>query len=195
MDDIEIIIAITGLILNLIIICISVRALSIWKTEIKGRDKYKLSKSLLEYLQDISFLIYDKDSIHKIYLNDILDDRKMFFKEHLKYVGDKKIYFGESVFYLFDHLKLRSDIFITQELRKSLEKINPNMFKFVNIDKEKSTYIEIIGIDTKKLSKVTFVDDKYKDGIYTSAIYDNLTIKDYFSLWEKVIKELLKDVR
>ena len=104
---------IIGVILQAIVAVIAWKALSVWKSEIRGRDKYKLSKDLLEYIKKIRFLVHtDKGSLHQIYLNDILVNKKEFYKKQLSLIAKEKVYFDENYMNLFDHINIRSNIFL-----------------------------------------------------------------------------------
>lgn len=60
MNSAEVILKIIELILQVALVFIAWKALSVWKKETRGRDKYQQSKDLLEYIKKLRFLIYTK---------------------------------------------------------------------------------------------------------------------------------------
>ena len=182
----EIVLRIIEILLQLILIVIAWRALLIWKLEIRGRDRYKLHKDLLEYIKKLRFLVHGKgNTFHQIYLNDILFDRKKFYEEQLAFISEEKVYFDRSFFYLFDHINTRSDIFLPKQIRIALEKLYPDSATFIDNDKNKYTYIQLDYVGCEKNKNI-------KDGIYFPHLNGDITIKKYFEQWEKLIKELQK---
>lgn len=138
------------IVLQMILAFFAWKALSIWKSEIRGRDKYQQSKDLLEYIKKLRFLIHgNKGSWHQIYLNDIITDKEKFYKDQLFFIAKEKAYFTSSYFTLFNHINSRSDIFLEKEIRLILESLTPVSMMPPETDKAKSTYIELINEGAK----------------------------------------------
>ncbi|MBI2448165.1 hypothetical protein HYV44_01210 [Candidatus Microgenomates bacterium] len=186
----ENIIRIIGILLQIAVIIIAWKALSVWKTEIRGRDKYSFSKSLLEYIKNIRFLIYTNNgSIYQIFLNDILVDKRRFYEKDLVSIAKEKVYFDINYFLLFDHIDIRSDILLPKEIRLALEGLWPSSAKLVDKDKSKYTYLHL-DVDSDSYDRIKNLDD----GVNEVDSNKNTTIEEYFRKWEVLIMELQKSI-
>lgn len=178
------------ILLQLILVIFAGLALSAWKKEIRGKEKYKLAKDLLEYLKDIRFIIHSKEgAFYQIYLNDILADKKRFYKDQIIFIGGEKLYFDESIFGLFHHLNIRSDVFLPRRLNSILQELYPSSGKRISSNLNEYTYIRLDGIEVSKA--VNFGENNDK-GIYLISSKKDLTIEEYFKKWQKLIMELNK---
>jgi hypothetical protein len=179
----------------LIVVVIAWKALSVWKSEIRGRDKYKLAKELLEYIKELRFLVYFQNksgkSWHQIYLNDILVDQKKFYNDQLFLVGKEKIYFDQSILGLFKNVNTRSNIFLPKQIRSSLEELSPHHLIRVSLNESQHTYMRLGGIKTSAVKSIENGGNS-KDVFYDMYEGKNLTIEDYFKKWENLILELKK---
>ena len=173
--------------LQLIMVAIAWKALSVWKSEIRGRDRYQSSKDLLEYIKKLRFLVHAKGSFHQIYLNDILVKGKKFYKRQLSLIAKERVYFDRSFFGLFGHLNVRSDFFLPKQVRLALEELYPSSADFVSSDKSKYTYIQLSGVDLKKVKDIG-------DGIFIFHPHEETTVGEYFRKWETLITELQKGI-
>lgn len=179
------------LLLQLALVILAIKALSVWKSEIRGRDKYKTSKELLEYIKNIRFIIHSKEgSMYFIYLNDILYDRKRFYEDQIFFIAKEKIFFDKTYWYLFEHLNVRSDIFLPKETRIILETLYPSGSTILDKDKSKYSFIQI-QCDNSSREK-DFKDAE--DAIYEFNVNKDITVEEFFNKWEKLIKELQKDI-
>lgn len=184
----ENILRIIEIILQIIVVLIAWKALSVWKSEMRGQDKYKLARDLLEYIKNLRFVVYGKNgSLHQIYLNDILLKTKGFYSNHLRLTANEKTYFDSSIFHLFEHIDVRSDIFIPKQIRSNLEELSFITAELIDRDKSKHTYIHLDSIKFKK-------NDNLNDGIYVLSQFRNIKIGEYFKKWEKLAIELRKIV-
>jgi hypothetical protein len=173
-------------------------ALSAWKKEIRGKDKYRLAKEILSYTRQLRFIIHSKSgSLYQIYINDILTDRKKFYKDQLIMIGNEKAYFDQSIWGLFGHINTRADILLPKEIRQLLEEICPNTSKIVG-SKNEYTYVQLFGVKAAKIGKVREQDggekDNHENTVHQINKQENLTIKEYFQRWEKLIVKLDKFV-
>lgn len=190
--DYNVILRIIEVGLQVFLVIFAGAALFTWKQEIRGRDQYKLAKSLLVYIKEIRFLIHSKNgSLYQIYLNDILEDRKKFYKEQLHGVGQEVTYFDQSVWGLFSGTNIRSDIFLPQKIRRILNDIAPSSSKRIGTDKSKYTYLQLFGIETPAIMNLKD-EDISSSGIQTINGNEGMTIEEYFKKWEKLIIELRK---
>lgn len=140
----EIIFKIIELSLQLIMIIIAWKALFVWKSEIRGRDRHKLAKELLEYIEKLRFLVYSENgSLHQIYLNDILVNRKKFYNNQITSISKEKIYFDYSIFGLFSHLDIRSDMFLTSTIRSLMNELCPYFGERISSNKNQYSYIHL----------------------------------------------------
>ena len=173
--------------LQIMLVIFAGMALFVWKREIRGKDKYKLAKDLLTYIKEIRFLIYEKSgSFHQIYLNDILVNKGKFYKEQLTSVGKEKIYFDQSIWRLFNHICIRSDLSLPKRVRLILNDLCPISGKIIDIDKNKHTYVKLGGFGASENKEVC------SSGIYLMNNKEDLTIEMYFKKWEKLLIELQK---
>jgi len=185
----DLIFKIIEIILQLVLLIFAGMALHAWKREIRGRDKYKLAKNLLSYIKEIRFLIYSKSgSMHQIFLNDILVNRKYFYSNQLCLIEKEKVYFDESIWELLSHINVRADIFLPKKIRLLLETLYPSSGKKIGSDKNQYTYIQLKYIETNTEDKRT-VSEK---GVWQIFSTEELTIKEYFQKWERLIIELQK---
>lgn len=179
------------LLLQLALVILAIKALSVWKSEIRGRDKYKTSKELLEYIKNIRFIIHLKGgSILFIYLNDIFQDRKRFYEDQIILVAKEKIFFDKSYWCLFDHLNVRSDIFLPKETRIILESLYPSSSKIIDKDKSKYSFIQIQSDNSSRKEDLKDAED----AIYEFNVNKDITVEEFFKKWEKLIKELQKNI-
>lgn len=187
----EIVLRVTEVILQLILVVIAWKALSVWKTEIRGRDKYQLARNLLESIKGVRFLVHARGSFHQIYLNDILTNRNEFYKEQLSLIAKEKAYFDHSYWKIFKHLNVntRSDVFLPREIRNGLDELLPGFLKKVSENKAGYTYIQI---DAPLNEKYEDVNDK--DALYSFGEHPSLTIEEYFLKWEELLKKLQKSI-
>jgi len=123
--------------------------------------------------------------MHQIYLNDILNDRNAFYKEQLFSIRDEKVLFDENVWNLLHHLNVRSDFFISKDIRDILMDIYPASGKILTEDKGNVTYVQIDGFANKS-------DQDFTKGIYEIHTKKPLTIGEYFEKWESLILKLQK---
>ena len=184
---------IIDIILQLTLVILAGMALSVWKKEIRGKDKYKFSKDLLTYIRELRFLVHSKNgSLHQIYINDILVDRQNFYADQLSMIGNVKVHFDQSVWGLFSHINTRSDILLPKQVRLLLEKLCPRSGKRIG-SKSQYTYIQVGGVQIPPMTSLDDGED-LADAIYIMHETENLTIKEYFEQWEKLIAELHKSI-
>src|SRR3989344_7712344 len=93
METYEFIFRVIETALQLVLVIFAGLALSVWKREVRGKDKYKLARELLTYIKELRFLIHSKNgSFHQIYLNDILVNRENFYNDQLILIGKDEPY-------------------------------------------------------------------------------------------------------
>lgn len=190
----EITLRIIEIILQLVVVIIAWKALSVWKSEIRGRDKYKLAKELLEYIKELRFLVHSKnESFHQIYLNDILVDKENFYNDQLFLIGKEKVYFDHSIWGLFSHVNTRSDVFLTNPIRLLIEELCPRSGKKISSDKGQYTFIHLGGVEIPKMRDIGNEKDSIND-IYQMHSTEQLTIEEYFKKWERLVLELRKSI-
>jgi len=192
----EIVLKVIEIILQFAVIFIAWKALSVWKSEIRGKDNYELGKELLKYVEEIGFLVSSNNgSWHQIFLNDILIEKENFYNKQISLIKNEKILFDDSIWSLFSHINSRNNIFLPQNIRILLDELTPKLGKKIGEHKNQFTYIKIIGV---KDTLVCF-DEKdrliTKDYVYQMNSIENLTIEEYFRKWEKLVKELQKIVQ
>ena len=188
------ILKITDLIFQLILIIIAGLALSTWKKELRGKDRYKFAKDLLNYIREIRFLIHTKSgSWHQIYINDIFADRENFYKDQLIMIKDEKVVFDQSVWGLFNHINTRSDILLPKRVRLLLEDLCPRSGKHVGL-KDQFTYIQLGGVEVPKMTNLDDDEETHLDAVYQMHGTENWTLEEYFKRWESLIVELQKSV-
>ena len=189
--NLEITIRIVEALLQLILVIFAGLALVTWKKELSGKDKYNMAKDLLGYVRNIRFLVHSKNSsYHQIYLNDIFVDKENFYNDQLALISQEKVLFDRSIWGLFKHINIRSDLLLPKQISKTLEELSPSSGKRIGSDKNAYTFIQLGGIESP-----TFVNDEEKDfsdEIYQIHSTENLTIGQYFEKWEKLVNELKK---
>ncbi|MEK7561113.1 MAG: hypothetical protein AAB539_04135 [Patescibacteria group bacterium] len=179
-------------ILQLILVIFAGLALSVWKKEIRGRDRYKQAKDLLIYIQQLRFLVCSKNgSHHQIYLNDIFVDRENFYRDQLLMIKDEMVYFDRSIWDLFNDINLRSNIFLSGKVRLLMEKLCPIVCKHV-ASKNQYTYLHLDVDGTDGVPQM--INRDIPDVAYQMQGTEKLTIKKYFDLWEALIAELRQSV-
>jgi hypothetical protein len=191
MGEKEIIFKIVEIGLQVVMAIFAGMALSIWKKELRGRDKYNQIKSLLEYIGEIRFTVFSKSgSIYFIYLNDILTDKK-FYEDDISPIAREKVFFDRSVMGLFHQVNTRSDFFLTKEIRTMIGELSPMHAKVVNADKNKTTYIHMSGV---KIPEIISLDKSSEKESYVYSMHgtEKLTIEAYFRKWERLIRKLQK---
>ncbi|MBU3918645.1 hypothetical protein KKC63_01935 [Patescibacteria group bacterium] len=194
MEKYEPIFRVIEITLQLALVIFAGLALSLWKRKIRGKDKYRLAKNLLEYIKELRFLIHSKNgSFYQIYLNDILVDKEKFYKDQLSLIGKEKIYFDQSIWGLFNHLNIRSDIFLPKQIRLLLEELYPISGKRISANKNQHTYLQLGSIETPSIKSIESGEDSM-DGIYHMDNKKHLTIEEYFRKWERLTVELQKIV-
>ncbi len=188
--NIEITLRIIELSLHMILVIFAASALVAWKKELSGKDKYKLAKDLLGYVMNIRFLVHSKNgSFHQIYLNDIFVDKENFYNDQLTLISQEKVLFDRSIFGLFKHIEIRSDLLLPQQIRKILEELSPISGKRIDSNKSAHTYIQLGGIE----SSSPFVGEEksdFSDEIYQMHSTQDCSIRQYFEKWENLVNEL-----
>ena len=191
MNKYEIFFKIIDILLQIVLIVFAWLALSAWKKELRGRDRYKLGKELLEYIKGLRFLVHQSSgSVHQIYLNDILIDKDKFYKDQLSLIKKDKVFFDQSVFGLFSHINVRGDIFLPKHIKLILEELYPGSGKQVSMNKKENTYIQLFGVKQTEIANVGDGDSSM-EGVYLIN-NTHITIEEYFKKWEKFIVELQK---
>lgn len=170
--------------IQLSLLFIAWKALWVWRSEIRGRDKYNQVKSLLVYIQDINFIVTAPSSIHQICINDILVNRSEFYNIQLNLITDNKIYLDRSVFGLFNHINTRADVFLPTRLRELLDVVRPGFLRKSQQHKNNCTYISFQGVDLSNVKEIE------SDQLFEWK--ENLNIKTYFERWEQLVTELQK---
>lgn len=191
MSTYELIFKIIELLLQIALVIFAWIALSAWKKELRGRDRYKLGKELLEYVKGIRFLVHQNSgSVYQIYINDILIDKDKFYKDQLSLIKKEKVFFDQSVFGLFSHVNVRGDIFLPKNIKSILEELYPISGERVFFNKKEKTYIQLFGVKQVDIDNIDGNNDSM-DGIY---LVNNIhsTIEEYFKKWEKLVVELQK---
>lgn len=187
----DIFIQTTGLILQLILVIFAWLALSAWKKEVRGKDKYQFAKDLISYVKDIAFQIYTNNgSWHQIFLNDILVNRKKFYTEQIFRIKEEKVYFDETILGLFHHIEIRSDIFLPEKVRLALEALYPLSAKMITTNKTEHTYVHLKGVKVPRIFDLNGKKDP--TGIYELHSAKGITVEEYFKKWEELIIELNK---
>lgn len=189
----EIIFRVVEIILQIILVIFAGAALFTWKREIRGRDKYKLARGLLDYIKELRFLIHTKGgSLHQIVLNDILIDRNHFYNDRLSLIGKEKVYFHQSIFGLFNHIDPRANVFVPKRIRTFLYEVYPESGKWVGTKNDPYTYIQVIGAAEPNIENLEKNKEDFEDCIYEMFSKEGVTIKEYFMKWEKLLIELQK---
>lgn len=189
----DITIKIIEIILQLILVIFAGIALSAWKKEIRGKDKYKFAKDLLTYIRELRFLIHsNKGSYHQIYINDIFVDKDNFYKDQLSLIKDEKIYFDQSVWGLFSHINTRADILLPRQVRVLLDELCPRSGKRAGT-KSQNTYIQLGGVEVPPMTAIDEKED-FTNVIYSMDNTRDMTLKEYFERWEKLVIELKKTI-
>ncbi|OHA88125.1 MAG: hypothetical protein A2653_03080 [Candidatus Zambryskibacteria bacterium RIFCSPHIGHO2_01_FULL_43_25] len=192
METYEFIFRVIETALQLVLVIFAGLALSVWKREVRGKDKYKLARELLTYIKELRFLIHSKNgSFHQIYLNDILVNRENFYNDQLILIGKDELYFDYSIWGLFNHINVRADIFLPKQIRSLLEELYPSSGKRIGTDKNQYTYIQLAGIEPTQVKSIEDEKDS-TNGIYQIHNKKHLTIGGYFRKWESLIVELQK---
>ncbi|MBI5221809.1 MAG: hypothetical protein HY979_03320 [Candidatus Magasanikbacteria bacterium] len=192
MGKYELIFRIIEIVLQLVLVVFAGLALSVWKREVRGKDKYKLAKELLVYIKELRFMIHSKNgSLHQIYLNDILVSEDKFYNDQLSLIGKDEVYFDQSIWGLFNHINVRADIFLPKQVRLILEDLYPSSGKRISADKNQYTYIQLAGIEPTQIKSIGDDNDS-SDGVYQIHSHEHLTIERYFRKWESLIVELQK---
>lgn len=190
METYEFIFRIVEIALQLVLVIFAGLALSVWKREVHGKDKYKLARELLAYIKELRFLIHSKNgSLHQIYLNDILVNEEKFYSDQLSLVASEEIYFDYSIWGLFNHLNVRADIFLPAQIRTLLEELYPSSGKKISDDKSEYTYIQLAGVEPPQIKSIGD-ENNSTGGIYQIHNKERLTIEQYFRKWESLIAEL-----
>ena len=189
--NLEITIRIVEVLLQLILVIFAGLALVTWKKELSGKDKYNVAKDLLGYIRNIRFLVHSKNSsYHQIYLNDIFVDKKKFYNDQLALISQEKVLFDKSIWGLFKHINIRSDLLLPKQISKTLEELSPSFGKRISSDKNAYTFIQLCGIESPAF--VNEEEKDFSDEIYQIHSTENLTIGQYFEKWEKLVNELKK---
>lgn len=193
--SIDIFFKITDSLLQLIMVIIAGFALFSWKKETRGKERYNFAKDLLNYTQKIKFLIHSKGkSWHQIYINDIIADRENFYTQQLSMIKHEKIIFDQSVFGLFNHINIRSDIFLPKQIRIILEDLYPRGGEIIaeKVDEKKQfTYIELGGIEKSNVFNMDNNQDN-TNFLYQMHGTERMSLEEYFRKWEKLVLELQK---
>lgn len=171
------------------------RALYVWKREVRGRDKYQLAKNLLEKLKEVRFIIHTPKSVHQIYLNDLLvRDSKMIYEEWWNLFANEQVLVDGSYWHVSHYLDIRtrSEILLPKKIRDGIDDVLPGLLKNAEKSGVESVYMQIFAPANEKPQAV--VGEANKDTLYKLDGYRTLTFKEYFSRWEKLLKELQKEV-
>ena len=189
--NLDIFLKIIDTIAQLILVVFAGLALSVWKREVRGKDKYRLARDLIEYMRQLRFLIHSKNkSYHQIYLNDILVDRNNFYRDQLSLIKNERVYFDQSIFDLFKHINTRSDMLLPKQIRSLVEELHPTSFKSIGLDRKQYTFIQLQGLPTIEVHDDQNPGDH--DHIYQIIGMERVTIQEYFEKWEKLVIELQK---
>lgn len=183
---------IVEIILQIILVIFAGMALSVWKKEIQGKDRYNQVRALLRYIEKLNFTVSSKTgSKHFICINDIFTDRSRFYSDQILRIGKDKVFFDESVFGLFHHIKIRSNLFLTKEIRDMLDELVPISADKLDIDKREATFINISGV---KIPKILSVGESSEENSAVYVVYgmESLTIEAYFRKWERLVRGLKK---
>lgn len=192
MGKYELIFRIIEIVLQLVLVIFAGLALSVWKREVRGKDKYKLAKELLVYIKELRFMIHSKNgSLHQIYLNDILVNKEKFYNDQLSLIRKEEVCFDQSIWGLFNHINVRADIFLPKQVRLVLEDLYPSSGKRISADKNQYTYIQLVGIEPAQVKSIGDENDS-NDGVYQIYNKDQLTVEQYFRKWESLIIKLQK---
>jgi hypothetical protein len=187
----ELILSTFSIILQLILVLIAWKALSAWKSELRGKEEHKLAKELLKYIKKLRFSIKtNSGSTYYVYLNDILIDGDNFYNNQIFLIKNEKVYFDESVWGLFSHMNIRSDVFLPENIRIILNDLQPSCMKNINHDKNQYTYIQIEGVKHLPVTVLDNEENNTINGIYDMYKEKNLCIEEYFKKWESLMKEL-----
>lgn len=187
------IILITGTVAQVVLAITAIVALTSWKIEARGKDRIKFAKNLLEYIENIRFLIYHprEGGVTQVYLNDLLENRKRFYTEHIPLIKNKKVFFDENAWELFRNMNTRSNIFIPEKIRKVLDPLVPKSGKIVDtksVDLD-LYYISVGGI--KNTKHPPFFSGK-NVSVYDMYEKEGLTFEEYFNKWEQLIVQIKK---
>ena len=164
-------------------------ALSTWKKEIRGKDKYEQAKDILQYVKKIAFQVHTTDgSYHQIFLNDILVNGNKFYSEQLVYIKNKKVFFDETILGLFNHIETRSDMFLPKKVRLALEVLQPSVTTKVSSKLNEFTYIHLQGVEVPINYDTN--GSKIDNAIYQFNFIKDMTYEEYFKKWEELVIEL-----
>ncbi len=180
------------IILQIILVIFAGMALSVWKKEIQGKDRYNQVRALLEYIEKLNFTVSSKTgSKHFICINDIFTNRSGFYSDQMLRIGKDKVFFDESVFGLFHHINIRSNFFLTKEIRDMLSELVSISAEKLGIDKRVATFISISGV---KIPKILSLGGSFEENGAVYVVYgmESLTIEAYFRKWERLVRELKK---
>ena len=115
---------------------------------------------------------------------------KKFYNDQLALISQEKVLFDKSIWGLFKHINIRSDLLLPKQISKTLEELSPSFGKRISSDKNAYTFIQLCGIESPAF--VNEEEKDFSDEIYQIHSTENLTIGQYFEKWEKLVNELKK---
>ena len=140
------------IILQIILVIFAGMALSVWKKEIQGKDRYNQVRALLEYIEKLNFTVSSKTGSKAFYLYQRYFYKSSgFYSDQMLRIGKDKVFFDESVFGLFHHINIRSNFFLTKEIRDMLSELVSISAEKLGIDKRVATFISISGVKIPKI--------------------------------------------
>jgi hypothetical protein len=173
-------------------------ALNSWKKKINEEDKYRMAKDLLKKIKGIEFIVKKPNltEFHFIYLNDILVDKNKFYNDQLSLISDKRVFIDiNSANNLLDYINIntRSDFFVPKKIRECLNDLYLSFCTETFKKEEVDRYITIKIPKNKYQNNNNKVNDEIKD-LCCFLNNKELTIKEYFLKWEKLLNELQKEI-
>lgn len=191
--ELETVLRMLELLFQLILVTIASLALFTWKQEIRGRDKYRMGRELLEYVQGLRFLIYSPaGSMHQVCINDIFAGREKFYNDQLALIANDPIYFKPSIWGLFSQVDTRANLFLPTDVRNILGELTPAAGARVGGDKDKLTYAHVVGTASPVVAGTVEQDAESVYEIYSSKTPKPPTVKEYFAKWEELVLALKK---
>lgn len=169
-----------------LLVC-AIFALFTWKNEIRGKERYRFAKELLDYIKEVAFIVHTRDgSLHQIYLNDIFDNREKFYSDQLRLIGKSHVHFSTNSFWgLLPEVQTRNDLFLPKTIRHMIDEIRPGSSKWVN---DPDVYIQIRTPRVQD-SKAEPSLERHQEFCQPYG-FEDLTIEEYFKRWEKLIRAL-----
>lgn len=185
------------LIISILIVYLAWIALSTWKIEVVGKDKYQYSKKMIDKIKELRFIINASHVvdpmlvfISQVHVADlILEKEALGF--HIDRIGKKLVLFDYTYLNACDNFDIRKDLDMPPEIRESFKKV---LFRNAARPNKEEEQNPVISCPDFHEGMWTTEVEKWKNTRFKPIHNQEITYEEFLETWKKILEYFMKEI-